>query len=89
MTLSPVVTTTQSNEGAASIRAIGSPYKNLASGTNSSSNGTPKPTPPTSAPTLPPTLDVAEQMNEEEKRKYVKGMHVAESCLALFPKSLP
>lgn len=71
MTLSPVVTTTQSNEGG-SIRAIGSPFKNLASGTNSS-NGTPKPTPPTSAPAAPPTLDVAEQMNEEEKRKYVKG----------------
>ncbi|KAJ2968972.1 hypothetical protein NQ176_g8913 [Zarea fungicola] len=71
MVLSPVVTATQSNEGT-SIRAIGSPYKNLASGTNSSSNGTPKPTPPTSASTLPQTLDVAEQMNEEEKRKYVK-----------------
>ncbi|OAA66258.1 serine/threonine-protein kinase [Cordyceps fumosorosea ARSEF 2679] len=71
MTLSPVVTTTQS-EGT-TIRAIGSPFKNLTSGTNSSSNGTPKLTPPTSVPQLPTTLDVAEQMNEEEKRKYVKG----------------
>ncbi|TQV99089.1 hypothetical protein V2A60_004582 [Cordyceps javanica] len=82
MTLSPVVTTTQSNE-APSIRAVGSPYKNLASGTNSSSNGTPKPTPPTSAPQVPPTLDVAEQMNEEEKRKYVKGKKLGEGTYAI------
>ncbi|EGX92527.1 serine/threonine-protein kinase [Cordyceps militaris CM01] len=82
MALSPVVTATQSTDGT-SIRAIGSPYKNLASGTNSSSNGTPKPAPPTSVPQLPPTLDVAEQMNEEEKRKYVKGKKLGEGTYAI------
>ncbi len=69
MAVSPVVT--QTAEGS-SLRVIGSPLKNLASGPTSS-NGTPKPTPAPSTPQVPPTLDLAEQMNDEEKRKYVKG----------------
>lgn len=74
MAVSPVVTITQEQ-----VRSLASPLKNLASG-QTSSNGTPKPSAapaPTSAPTLPPTLDLSEQMNEEEKRKYAKGNHLA------------
>jgi cyclin-dependent kinase 7 len=55
---------------------VRSPLKN-ASSAHTSANGTPniKVAGSTSnAPiSLPPTLDIAEQMNEEEKRKYVKG----------------
>jgi cyclin-dependent kinase 7 len=77
MTLSPVVThtaeTVQQNQ--LLTRAISSPFKNVASGHTSSSNGTPRPPAPTTytAAQLPATLDLAEQMNDEEKRKWVKG----------------
>lgn len=54
--------------------SIGSPFKNVSSN-QASANGTPQPPKDKNAPaSLPPTLDLAEQMNEEEKRKYVKGM---------------
>jgi cyclin-dependent kinase 7 len=76
MALSPVVTHTVEAAQPQSLgRAISSPLKNVTSQT-SSSNGTPMP-PVTSAPaptSIPTTLDLAEQMNDEEKRKYVKGM---------------
>jgi cyclin-dependent kinase 7 len=76
MALSPVVTHTVEGGQPQSLgRAISSPLKNVTSQT-SSSNGTPMP-PVTSAPvqtSIPTTLDLAEQMNDEEKRKYVKGM---------------
>ena len=59
---------------------VRSPLKSLSSA-QASASGTPRPaatstsTPAAVADTfsLPPTLDLAEQMNEEEKRKYVKG----------------
>ena len=75
MAVSPVVThTVEVPQSQTLQRAISSPLKNVTSQT-SSSNGTPKP-PVTSVPapaTMPATLDLAEQMNDEEKRKYVKG----------------
>jgi cyclin-dependent kinase 7 len=75
MAVSPVVTHTVEAAQAQTLgRAISSPLKNVTSQT-SSSNGTPMP-PVTSAPaptSVPTTLDLAEQMNDEEKRKYVKG----------------
>ncbi|KAK2590931.1 TFIIH complex serine/threonine-protein kinase subunit kin28 [Conoideocrella luteorostrata] len=79
MAVSPVVTVTKEQT-----LTLGSPLKNLASG-QTSSNGTPKPAapPPTSAATLPPTLDLAEQMNEEEKRKYAKGKKLGEGTYAI------
>ncbi|RFU79716.1 serine threonine- kinase [Trichoderma arundinaceum] len=91
MALSPVVTTTssapnQTIENLQTIRAVSSPLKNLASGSGqTSSNGTPKPAPvpASTSQTLPPTLDLAEQMNEEEKRKYVKGKKLGEGTYAV------
>lgn len=75
MTLSPVVTHTAESIRAQGARAASSPFKTLTSNPTSS-NGTPRPAPPPTAhaATLPATLDLAEQMNEEEKRKYVKGV---------------
>ncbi|KND93552.1 Serine/threonine-protein kinase KIN28 [Tolypocladium ophioglossoides CBS 100239] len=73
MAVSPVVTTTQEHP-----RSVSSPLKSALTSGQTSSSGTPRPA-PTAAPssaavaTLPPTLDLAEQMNEEEKRKYAKG----------------
>ncbi len=75
MAVSPVVTTTTTAAHDLP-RSVSSPLKNLASGP-ASSNGTPKPAPVGGATTLPPTLDLAEQMNEEEKRKYAKGNSLA------------
>ncbi|GAO17019.1 uncharacterized protein UV8b_03170 [Ustilaginoidea virens] len=59
-----------------------SPLKNLASGPTSS-HGTPKQPASSAAPALPPTLDLAEQMNEEEKRKYAKGKKLGEGTYAV------
>lgn len=76
MAVSPVVThTVEVPQPQTLQRAISSPLKNVVASQTSSSNGTPKP-PVTSVPapaTMPATLDLAEQMNDEEKRKYVKG----------------
>ncbi|KAG5980015.1 hypothetical protein E4U55_004469 [Claviceps digitariae] len=86
MAASPVVTITQQHA-----RTVGSPLKTLASG-QTSSNGTPnpslqqqqKPTPKSSSrPLPPPTLDLAEQMNEDEKRKYAKGKKLGEGTYAI------
>lgn len=71
MTLSPVVTTTLNEPQV--IRAIGSPAARALDSGNTSSSGTPRPAPTSIPPSAPPTLDLAEQMNLEEKRKYVKG----------------
>lgn len=78
MTLSPVVTHTAeaTQRQPQTLRAISSPLKMVTSGQTSSSNGTPMPVvaPAASQPSaVPATLDLAEQMNDEEKRKYVKG----------------
>lgn len=94
MALSPVVTTTSSAsnpqlENIQTLRPVSSPLKNLASGSGqTSSNGTPKPAlapapVSTGQQALPPTLDLAEQMNEEEKRKYVKGKKLGEGTYAV------
>lgn len=82
MAVSPLVTHTA--ESIQSLpRTLGSPLKNLTSNPTSS-NGTPKPAPVTSVPvTLPKTLDLAEQMNEEEKRKYAKGKKLGEGTYAI------
>lgn len=83
MTLSPVVTTTRSNAESHTIRAIGSPASRALNSGTTSSSGTPRPA-ATSAPvSVPPTLDLAEQMNEEEKRKYVKGKKLGEGTYAI------
>ncbi|KXJ93148.1 kinase-like domain-containing protein [Microdochium bolleyi] len=67
---------------------ISSPLK-LVSSAQASSNGTPLPSAaqqgpaPTSAPSLAAaTLDLAEQLNEEEKRKYFKGKKLGEGTYA-------
>ncbi|KFH46272.1 Serine/threonine-protein kinase-like protein [Hapsidospora chrysogenum ATCC 11550] len=80
MAVSPVVTHTAESVS----RTVLSPLKNLASGPTSS-NGTPRPAPPPTAQpcTVPATLDLAEQMNEEEKRKYVKGKKLGEGTYAI------
>lgn len=84
MTLSPVVTTTRSNAETHTIRAIGSPASRAINSGTTSSSGTPRPAPATSVPvSVPPTLDLAEQMNEEEKRKYVKGKKLGEGTYAI------
>lgn len=58
-----------------STRAVSSPLKN-ANSAQASSNGTPLPNPVApnaTAAAQSSSLDLAEQLNEEEKRKYVKG----------------
>jgi cyclin-dependent kinase 7 len=69
MAVSPVVTHTVDRS-----RTAASPLKIIGASTQTSANGTPQPAPSAEAvANLPPTLDLAEQMNDEEKRKYVKG----------------
>ena len=54
-------------------RPISSPLKRQASA-GLSSNGTPRAARQTGpAADAPATLDLAEQMNEQEKKKYIKG----------------
>ncbi|KAH6987342.1 kinase-like domain-containing protein [Ilyonectria robusta] len=88
MAVSPVVThTVESVQQTQQLaRAISSPLKNFTSGHTSSSNGTPKPLAAPLVPvptTIPVTLDLAEQMNDEEKRKYVKGKKLGEGTYAI------
>ncbi|PNY27629.1 Serine/threonine-protein kinase KIN28, partial [Tolypocladium capitatum] len=84
MAVSPVVTTAQEHP-----RSVSSPLKSALASGQTSSNGTPKPVPTAAASssaavaTLPPTLDLAEQMNEEEKRKYAKGKKLGEGTYAI------
>ncbi|KAF4120180.1 cyclin-dependent kinase 7 [Geosmithia morbida] len=83
MALSPIVTHTVESAS----RAVSSPLKALVPSGPTSSNVTPKPTGPPPPPSVsggvPATLDVAEQMNEEEKRKYVKGKKLGEGTYAI------
>lgn len=78
MAVSPVVAVTAQELP----RPVSSPLKSALASGQTSSDGTPRPAPAAAsssaaaaaaAATLPPTLDLAEQMNEEEKRKYAKG----------------
>ncbi|RYP61347.1 hypothetical protein DL769_007760 [Monosporascus sp. CRB-8-3] len=65
-------------------RAVSSPLKN-ASSAQASSNSTPLPNPvaPDAAAAIQSSsLDLAEQLNEEEKRKYVKGKKLGEGTYA-------
>ncbi|KAI1342238.1 kinase-like domain-containing protein [Xylariaceae sp. FL0016] len=60
-------------------KSVSSPLKNAAS----SSNGTPLAVVPNAAAAIQTTtLDLAEQLNEEEKRKYVKGKKLGEGTYA-------
>ncbi|KAI2643665.1 Pkinase-domain-containing protein [Xylaria nigripes] len=64
--------------------AISSPLKNTASA-QTSSNGTPQANqivPNAAAAVLSTSLDLADQLNEEEKRKYVKGKKLGEGTYA-------
>jgi cyclin-dependent kinase 7 len=54
-------------------KAASSPLKN-ANSAQASSNGTPLAVPNATAAVQSTTLDLAEQLNEDEKRKYIKGM---------------
>ncbi|KAH9910012.1 protein kinase-like domain-containing protein [Xylariomycetidae sp. FL2044] len=66
-------------------RSVSSPLKNAASASaQASSNGTPIPAQvaPNAATAVSASLDLAEQMNEEEKRKYVKGKKLGEGTYA-------
>ncbi|KAI0540997.1 Pkinase-domain-containing protein [Xylaria digitata] len=65
-------------------RSVSSPLKNVAS-TQTSSNGTPLATqvvPNAAAAAQSTSLDIAEQLNEDEKRKYVKGKKLGEGTYA-------
>ncbi|TGJ86144.1 hypothetical protein E0Z10_g2586 [Xylaria hypoxylon] len=65
-------------------RSVSSPLKNAAS-TQTSSNGTPLATqvvPNATAAVQSTSLDLAEQLNEDEKRKYVKGKKLGEGTYA-------
>ncbi|RYO84365.1 hypothetical protein DL766_007652 [Monosporascus sp. MC13-8B] len=67
-----------------STRAVSSPLKN-ASSAQASSNSTPLPNPvvPNAAAAIQSSsLDLAEQLNEEEKRKYVRGKKLGEGTYA-------
>ncbi|KAI1106140.1 serine/threonine-protein kinase [Jackrogersella minutella] len=77
MAVSPLVS------GLQNPRSVSSPLKNATSA-QTSSNGTPVPTVPPNptAAILEPSLDVAEQLNEDEKRKYVKGKKLGEGTYA-------
>ncbi|KAI5862809.1 kinase-like domain-containing protein [Durotheca rogersii] len=79
MAVSPVVT--HPADALQNPRAVSSPLKN-ASSAQASTNGTPTTVPATSAATLPTSLDLAEQLNEDEKRKYVKGKKLGEGTYA-------
>lgn len=63
-----------------SLKTLASPLRRQSSAVPSSANGTPRssrpaghPAQPPQQPAQPPTMDLAEQMNMEERRKYVKG----------------
>ncbi|KAK8067191.1 CMGC/CDK/CDK7 protein kinase [Apiospora hydei] len=64
-------------------RAVSSPLKNAASA-QASSNGTPVPAvaPNATAAVQSAALDLSEQMNEDEKRKYIKGKKLGEGTYA-------
>lgn len=78
MAVSPMVLHPSDALQNANSRPVSSPLKN-ANSAAASSNGTPAATVPPNAAAAVQTasLDLAEQLNEEEKRKYVKGTHTA------------
>jgi cyclin-dependent kinase 7 len=87
MAVSPLVA--PSTDALQAARATSSPFKRHPSAVPSSTtgNGTPRlplPLPKTTIPTNPSpmTLDPIEQLNEDEKRKYVKGKKLGEGTYA-------
>jgi cyclin-dependent kinase 7 len=83
MALSPVVTHVAES---AQSQHLNSPLKNPVVSSKTSSNSTPRPA-SNNAISTAPTLDLAEQMNEEEKRKYIKGQSVIDSLMHKSPKT--
>ncbi|KAI1853490.1 hypothetical protein JX266_001474 [Neoarthrinium moseri] len=83
MAVSPMVLYPTDALQNANIRAASSPLKN-ASSAQASSNGTPAATvvPNAAAAVQSTSLDIAEQLNEDEKRKYVKGKKLGEGTYA-------
>ncbi|KAI1214917.1 serine/threonine-protein kinase [Annulohypoxylon truncatum] len=82
MAVSPLVTHPQ--DALQNPRSVSSPLKNATSA-QASSNGTPVSAavaPNPSAAIMSPSLDIAEQLNEDEKRKYVKGKKLGEGTYA-------
>lgn len=82
MAVSPMVLhPTDALQNPAVIRAASSPLKNVNS-TAASSTGTPAATvtPNAAAAVQSTSLDLAEQLNEDEKRKYVKGTLLGSKC---------
>ncbi|KAI1486219.1 kinase-like domain-containing protein [Biscogniauxia mediterranea] len=66
-------------------KSLSSPLKTAATSAQTSSNGTPlasQVAPNTAAAVQSASLDLAEQLNEEEKRKYVKGKKLGEGTYA-------
>lgn len=80
MAASPLVLP-PSNPLQSSLKTLASPLRRQSSAVPSSANGTPRSSRPPGQtaqppqPSQPPTMDLAEQMNMEERRKYVKGAH--------------
>lgn len=75
MAVSPLVM--HSRDALQNTRSASSPLKNIPSAQPSaqtSTNGTPLAVPNATAAVQSTSLDVAEQLNEEEKRKYIKGL---------------
>ncbi|KAL1899029.1 TFIIH complex serine/threonine-protein kinase subunit kin28 [Ceratocystis pirilliformis] len=94
MTGSPLVARPSSALNPSLMSPVPSPFKQQQLGSPSrfsSSNATPKlagaaPTAPSSsdlAARLPQTLDLSEQMNEVEKKKYIKGKRLGEGTYAV------
>ncbi|KAI1138984.1 serine/threonine-protein kinase [Hypoxylon sp. FL0543] len=82
MAVSPVVV--HPTDALQNPRSVSSPLKNATSA-QASSNGTPVAAPVAANPSatlLSTSLDLAEQLNEEEKRKYVKGKKLGEGTYA-------
>ncbi|KAH7362042.1 serine/threonine-protein kinase crk1 [Plectosphaerella cucumerina] len=66
--------------------SVSSPLKNALSASATPQTDAPSAKPPGGVPkpaALPPMLDLAEQMNEEEKRKYIKGKKLGEGTYAI------
>ncbi|KAH8664300.1 kinase-like domain-containing protein [Xylariales sp. PMI_506] len=81
MAVSPVIVYPTDALQHANTRAVSSPLK-LVSSAQASSNGTPLAVPNAAAAVQSASLDLAEKLNEEEKRKYVKGKKLGEGTYA-------
>ncbi|KAG8159311.1 hypothetical protein KVR01_010972 [Diaporthe batatas] len=87
MAASPLVLP-PSNPLQSSLKPVASPLRHQSSAVPSS-NGTPRSSRPAgppaqqSQPSQPPTMDLAEQMNMEERRKYVKSRKLGEGTYAI------